>query len=289
MKLRQCLLVLIIAVNALFGGASSAGPLIVGNAAGTSEFNILMAQKNLSQVLAQCLSLDKCAGKLPETAKQSLLKSWQKIEAAAIMFIADHSLGQPYQFDETANVLKITQESLYGTERQALDYVEAFIFLSKIAYGPRADDDSAQSFFGELAQLAQDLYSFQDFNITPQVTLRTVYFQNDELSLLLSRKNQVIDQYSATLKNRIDCQAATGQAGEAFIQIQSVGYNYHVDTPPFVTYVLGVGAVLSCHDSEQVRKYKVFLSLDVQMDITPNAEALVKRKPYLSILKVEAL
>ena len=68
------------ALIVLFATPSFAAPIIIGNAAGESELNILMAQKNLSYVFAQCLESETCGAKLDTDFKAAYKDAFAKLE-----------------------------------------------------------------------------------------------------------------------------------------------------------------------------------------------------------------
>lgn len=95
-------------------GKGSAGPIIVGNGSGLSEFNILYWQRQLSYYMAQCRALPACD-------KSITSAEWPAVEAASlwmsrsrIQFEDETSLGQmDFVVEQELGLLRLNRKSLW--------------------------------------------------------------------------------------------------------------------------------------------------------------------------------
>lgn len=97
-----------------FIGKGSAGPIIVGNGSGLSEFNILFWQRQLSYYMAQCRAQPACEKTIAST-------DWPAIEAASvwmsrarIQFEDETTMGKlDFVVEPALDLLRVNKNSLW--------------------------------------------------------------------------------------------------------------------------------------------------------------------------------
>ncbi len=104
----------LVLVVLLMSGTGSAGPLIVGNGSGLSEFNILFWQRQLGYFLSQCEELETCRKSVSTTDWGAIVTASSWFRSAEIRFEDERTMGQVVAtFDRTARVLRLNKEALW--------------------------------------------------------------------------------------------------------------------------------------------------------------------------------
>jgi hypothetical protein len=95
-------------------GKGSAGPIIVGNGSGLSEFNILYWQRQLSYYLAQCRAQAKCQKTITSTDWPAIEAASLWINRARIQFEDETTLGQmDFIVDQELGLFRLNRKSLW--------------------------------------------------------------------------------------------------------------------------------------------------------------------------------
>jgi hypothetical protein len=266
-----------------------AGPIIVGNGNGEAEFNVLTAQRNITEVLAQCFTLSTCAGSLDSVTKVQVQEAVVALKELHIVFDSNSALGgKAYQVNSESLILN--RDLLYLKEQdRGLNYEEAVAYLVQVYVHARNSTALANEFLIQLKQTAQEMSRFIEFSVLDAQKLKLLFFASGQLSISLMDRADLLDQQALVLKDLVSCKAISGQdTRPEAASIDSLGFYYHVDVLPLQFEILSLESVVRCQDmSNELRDYKVWLTLDIVIDRT-SLKFQKDPAPHSEVLRVEA-
>lgn len=95
-------------------GTGSAGPIIVGNGSGLSEFNILYWQRQLSYYMAQCRARPACHTTISAANGVTIRAAAEWVSQAQIQFEDETTLGKTeFLADVGAKILRLNKNALW--------------------------------------------------------------------------------------------------------------------------------------------------------------------------------
>lgn len=272
--------------------AFAAGPIIVGNGNGEAEFNVLIAQRNVSEVLEQCFALNSCQASLDSVTRAQVSTAVSDFRGLNILFDSNNALaGKTYQVNSAQGTLTLNRDLLFLKEQaRGLNYEEAVAYLVQVYFDAGNSGILKDDFLSLLKQTAQEMSRFIEFSVLDAQKLKLLFFTSGQLSMSLTYRTELLDQQSLVLKDIVNCKMISGVDGTAeAASIQGLGFYYHVDAPPLQYEILSLESVVRCRDSSnEFRDYKAWFTLDVVIDRI-SLKFQKDQAPHLEVLRVESV
>jgi hypothetical protein len=199
----------------------AAGPIVVGNGTGESEFSLALAQTQLKFFWNLCQQDPACraaADSVPDLAN-----AFQIIEASQLEF-EKNSAPDAARMDAANRIIIFNQNLLWTAEGQAFSFIDSMsLYLQLMRRDLGVGSDAFQNAF---LQLATNHLRHITIPIDVHSTLKVTNIRNGSVILMMEKDGALTDMQSLQLQSRIMC--PNGQIAED-LKLGNLSYGYHVD------------------------------------------------------------
>lgn len=178
---------------------TQAGPIIVGNGSGLSEFNLLLVKRELEMWTKTCRGLPSCESKLDTDEWTKLEDSETWLKNSDFLFVGEHDLpGKTFEVLALRNIVRFNKAALWiktpSGEPRGLSLNEAAQILFEIIKTefvlPAAIDDVQR----EIAALLDAQISQYDVVLSNHYRLAVTNMGNGQAGLAMIRDHEELTQ-----------------------------------------------------------------------------------------------
>ncbi|MBK7891179.1 MAG: hypothetical protein IPJ84_10135 [Bdellovibrionales bacterium] len=221
-----------------FQSSTQAGPIIVGNGSGLSEFNFLLVQRELQIWTKTCRSLPTCEPKLhvEEWIRLEDAETWLK--NSQFLFVAEQDLpGKTYEVQLLQNTVRFNKAALWVKmplgELRGLNLSEATHMLFEILKTEFAFSNAIDDVQKEIISLLDAQASQYDVVLSNHYRLTVTNMGNGLSSLALIRDHEDVTQIEFfDFANEVQCLSEESPQPASHVRLNDLTYAHF--TGPFL-------------------------------------------------------